>query len=546
MDLSISLRNLTNDFGRLREGLGFNYGKPLLPFNARHVIDCRRDPRESNIGCFLTGDVRANEQLGLTAMHTLWFREHNRLASRLRQLNPHWDGDKLYEEARKIVGAQMQVITYEQWLPLILGQEGMQKMGAYPGYQASVDASISNVFAASAFRFGHTLVQPVLRRLDAELQPIPEGDLPLHQAFFAPWRIVQEGGIDPILRGLFASPAKKNLPHQILNNELTEKLFGKVHSIALDLGALNIQRGRDHGLPSYVEWRKFCGLDANAIEDWTTLASTAIHSASIVQKLRQLYGHPGNIDLWVGGLLEEPLGSSRVGPTVQCLLVDQFRRLRNGDRFWYENPSTFAPGQLAQIRQSSLARVICDNGDGIQSVYANAFKMDQSLVGCENVPEMSLLPWKETNCQEENEEHKTRSRRSIAGDSQEDPSGERVEGLEVIIMKNKLEMSKIQRRLNRLYKAMVKLTSLVVARSHQKDSVCIDYRGTLRDNGDSWLHQDPSSKSCARCACTVIALNLIPGFAKHISFLSESSNPLPKSPGMRVRKVTKTSEIKVV
>ena len=74
LDLAISLRNLTNDLGRLREGLGYNYGKPLLPFNTRHFIDCRRDPRESNIGCFLTGDVRANEQLGLISMHTLWFR----------------------------------------------------------------------------------------------------------------------------------------------------------------------------------------------------------------------------------------------------------------------------------------------------------------------------------------------------------------------------------------------------------------------------------------------------------------------------------------
>ena len=113
MDLAISLRNLTNDLGRLREGLGFNYGKPLLPFNTRHFIDCRRDPRESNIGCFLTGDVRANEQLGLISMHTLWFREHNRLAGRLKELNPHWDGDKLYEEARKIVGAQMQGCTVD-------------------------------------------------------------------------------------------------------------------------------------------------------------------------------------------------------------------------------------------------------------------------------------------------------------------------------------------------------------------------------------------------------------------------------------------------
>lgn len=200
--------------------------------------------------------------------------------------------------------------------------------------------------------------------------------------------------------------------------------------------------------------------------------------------------------------MEEPLDSSaRVGPTVQCLLIDQFRRLRNGDRFWYENPSTFTPAQLAQIRQASLSRVICDNGDDIQSVFPNAFKMDKSLIECHQVPGMSLLPWKETNCQED---EKTRSRRSLKEEEDSnDPSGERVEGLEIIIMKNKLEMTKMKRRLNRIYNAMVKLTSIVVAKSHQKaDSVCIDYQGTLKDDGDSWLHQDPS-KSCARCACTV-------------------------------------------
>ena len=186
LDLAISLRNLTNDLGRLREGLGYNYGKPLLPFNTRHFIDCRRDPRESNIGCFLTGDVRANEQLGLISMHTLWFREHNRLAEGLKGLNPHWDGDKLFEEARKIVGAQMQAITYKHWLALIIGDEGIKKMGVYRGYQANVDPSISNVFAASAFRFGHTLVQPIMPRMNANLEPIAEGHLPLHKAFFAP------------------------------------------------------------------------------------------------------------------------------------------------------------------------------------------------------------------------------------------------------------------------------------------------------------------------------------------------------------------------
>ena len=186
----------------------------------------------------------------------------------------------------------------------------------------------------------------------------------MHKTFFAPWRLVQEGGIDPILRGLFASNAKKNIPNELINDELTEKLFSNAHAIALDLASLNIQRGRDHGLPPYLEWRKYCGLDQDIIQNWQGL-SRVIFSGSILRKLRQVYGHPKNIDLWVGGLLEEPVNGARVGPTVQCLLVDQFRRIRDGDRFWYQNPSTFSPDQLAQIQMTSLARIICDNSDQI-------------------------------------------------------------------------------------------------------------------------------------------------------------------------------------
>ncbi len=136
------------------------YSKPLLPFNDGLPIDCRRDPTESNIGCFLAGDVRANEQVGLLSMHVIFFREHNRLVESLRGLNPHWDGDRLYHEARKIVGAQMQHITYKHWLPRILGPEGMSLLGEYNGYNPDVDSTVSNVFASSAFRFGHTMVCP--------------------------------------------------------------------------------------------------------------------------------------------------------------------------------------------------------------------------------------------------------------------------------------------------------------------------------------------------------------------------------------------------
>ena len=106
-------------------------------------------------------------------------------------------------------------LFYREWLPLIIGNKGMEMIGEYRGYNPTIESTISNVFAASAFRFGHTMVNSVLLRLDERFEPISEGNLPLSKAFFAPWRLIQEGGVDPILRGLFASAAKLNQPTQV-------------------------------------------------------------------------------------------------------------------------------------------------------------------------------------------------------------------------------------------------------------------------------------------------------------------------------------------
>ncbi|XP_069701170.1 peroxidasin [Periplaneta americana] len=533
-EVATDLRDFTRNYGLLREGVRLPNRKALLPLADNQPNDCRRDPQESDIGCFLAGDIRSNEQLGLLAMHTVWFREHNRLATELRRINPHWDGDMLYHEARKIVGAEMQHITYKHWLPHILGEEGMRMLGEYKGYDPNVNPSISNVFATAALRFGHSLINPVLNRLNKTFGTIPEGDIPLQKAFFSPWRLVEEGGVDPLLRGLFASPAKLKKPHQNLNTDLTEHLFEVAHAVALDLAAINIQRGRDHGIPGYNAWRHVCNLsEAHTFDD----LRNDISSQSVRDSLKELYGHPGNVDIWVGGILEDQLEGAKVGPTFRCLLVEQFRRLRDGDRFWYENPSVFKPEQLTQIKQTSLGRVLCENGDDITDVTKNVFilpkKQTPAFVSCTELPQIDLRFWTECchDCSNSGQFNSItqltsgRSRRALdysypsdkpvtvttptysnhtlstqsldteaptleplLPDSNE-VDEERIEGIESAL-------EEFQKTIKQLRRKIRKLEHHCQLNGKHNGNRCLDADGNWRKSGDTW-----KKDSCTQCVC---------------------------------------------
>lgn len=284
--------------GRLRFFDTSEYPKPMLPFSEEQSdesveMDCRRmiereTIEEARVSCFMAGDVRANEQIGLTATHTIFLRAHNRFAEELHKLNPHWPGDQVYLETRKIIGAIIQRITYNEWLPAILGADGMAKLGSYHGYDETVNPAIQNVFATAAFRFGHALIKPIIRRLDDNLQTDPVyGDVPLFKAFFNPFRLIKEGGVDPIIRGLTftASKDRRIEENGPFNKDLLERLFQASDEIALDLGALNIQRGRDHGIPFYVEWRQHCKLSVPTTFD----ELRGIFDPDAIRKLRALY-----------------------------------------------------------------------------------------------------------------------------------------------------------------------------------------------------------------------------------------------------------------
>ena len=216
-----------NPTGYLKMGVEVSSGRNLLPFDndPNSQIDCSTGIHKDRSDCFLAGDIRVNEQVGLTSIHTLFYREHNRIVDTLKQLNPRWDGEKLYQEARRIVIAEWQNIIYKEYLPIILGPEYLKN---YRGYNSSVDVTIANGFATAAYRFGHSQIMPFFSRLDSNYNQLPIGPLLLQNAFFTPFRILEEGGIDPLIRGLISTPVKLRISTQAMNNNLTEALFAQV------------------------------------------------------------------------------------------------------------------------------------------------------------------------------------------------------------------------------------------------------------------------------------------------------------------------------
>lgn len=341
-------------------------------------------------GCFDAGDFRVNEQIALASMHTVWVREHNRLAHALYHINKHWDSEKVFQEARKIIGAKLQHITYTEYLPKVLGKDAIP---AYEGYR-DINPSIMNGFAAAAFRFGHSSVGPSFSLLDENFNAVAP-EVPLINAFFNN-KLVQRNGIEPILLGLLANVSQK-VDREIADG-LTKHLFQQPESEhGFDLVALNIQRGRDHGLPGYGVWRRECNLShAEIFEE----ANFQIKDPEARRILRVLYDDVvESADLFAAGLAEDPVPGARVGPTFHCIIREQFLRLRDGDRFWYENTAIFTPAQINEIKKVTLSQVLCDNVNGIVSVQKEAFLAatdDIKRVECSQIPRMDLSQWKET------------------------------------------------------------------------------------------------------------------------------------------------------
>ena len=332
--------------GRMRTSAG-----NLLPFNTTGLANANDAHVVADNQLFLAGDVRANENPELLALQTLFVREHNRIAAEAAAKNPTWTDEQLYQHARRMVISEIQEITYNEFLPAILGANtpAANALQNYRGYRADVNPGIATEFSTAAFRLGHSMLGEDIQFLDNNGNAVRD-EVRLKDVFFDP-RSVSEVGIDPLLKYL-ASDRAQEIDTKVVD-DVRNFLFGAPGQGGFDLASLNIQRGRDHGLADYNTVRVAYGLPK--LTSFAQISSDTAVQAS----LQQAYGSVDKLDLWVAGLAEKHLPGSSLGETFTRILVDQFSRLRDGDRYWYQN--ALPAKAISDVQNNSLVDVIRRN-----------------------------------------------------------------------------------------------------------------------------------------------------------------------------------------
>ena len=314
---------------------------------------------------FVAGDGRANEHVALLSMHTLFVREHNRLAGEILDRNPDWSDEQIYQYARHINIGLIESITYNEFLPS-LGIE----LDDYEGYNSTIDPSISNEFATVAFRMGHSQIGSTMFRLNETRMPSAQGHLTLREGFFDVSPITEGGGIAPILRGLAYNVQPEN--DLMFVDDLRNQMFGPPGAGGMDLCAIDTQRGRDHGIPDFNTVREAFGLARYT--NWSDFTS----DNATIEALNSTYPDVDSVDAFIGMLAEDHIENSALGETMHVIIKEQFERLRDGDRLYYGSEFSELDDIQDQIDNTTLADIILRNTE-IERIQCNVFFSEQVL-----------------------------------------------------------------------------------------------------------------------------------------------------------------------
>lgn len=378
--------------GRLKSIEHRHMHNELLPLEETEGA-CSKKAR----ACFKAGDNRLNQVITLVACHTLFLREHNRIARSLEKINPHWNDDVLFHETRRIVSAELQHIIFNEYLPKVIGPDFMEMYDLHTSrgyskfYNPEKNPALTSEFSAAAFRFGHSTVPGQLA--------FPKGQVNTHETYFDPSSLTEPKFFDELFHGIMTQPMEE------VDDKFTHSMTWFLnpeegHKYGRDIAATNIHRERDHSIQSYNYYQQLSGREVKR--------SFADYGPGHGEKLSQLYSHPDDVDLYVGGMLEPPVRGGVVGQTFAEIISDQFSRLMQGDRYFYSNgprtnPGHFTKPQLQELQKMTLAGVLCANANDKKNfeVAPEALNLPHAeknpLVSCHSnqIPRLNLKWWKD-------------------------------------------------------------------------------------------------------------------------------------------------------
>ncbi|XP_067141033.1 peroxidase-like [Centruroides vittatus] len=383
LDRSLELRT-SDGTGKLASRMTSVGEFPLPDLNLNSSNQCNPPSQ-----CFKTGDFRSNQNLGLAAMHITSLRYHNRIAEEMKIINPQWTGETLFRETRKLVICVFQKVVYTEFLPLIVGPDLARILndGGYSRYDPSVPMKLINSFAAAGYRL-HSIVPDPIFLITEDGR---KSEIPLRDSFFNVTTILQRG-IEDIIRGATIQ-AEENYDDLLVQSLTTFMYRRNTSSLGLDLASINIQRGREHGLPPYIRWvRYFHGF---AIDTFSDLITYGLMDSSIVEKLQTVYQCVECIDLFTGLTCERRQRYSVVGPTAAQLIARQFYRLKFGARHFYTHTNYLTSDQRAAIEEyTSLSHIFC-YANRMAEIAETPFIRGSRIIRCSDLPRLDLSAWKE-------------------------------------------------------------------------------------------------------------------------------------------------------
>lgn len=375
-------------------------GRDILPVTPTPWQDQCSAPHR-NMLCFDAGDPRVNQHPGLMVFHTLFLRLHNHHAKNLHQVNPRWDDERLFQEARRITIAQYQHITYHEYLPILFGPTLMKYYDldvnygtGYTRYEPHTDPTTWNDYVIAG-RFGHSQISNFFSLMGPGYNGTRAGYW-IRDHFFDP-KFLYECSNDAIIKGYLTDPSMAVDPW--VDGDLHNYLYRvKGEPVGSDLPAFNIQRSRDHGIPPYHVYLDFCfGFKANS---WEDLAKFIPWEQLVIFK--GLYKDFRDVELWPAVVSERKFPDADIGPTGACITGIQYYHLKFGDRYFYSHgyqTGSFSPLQLSNIKRvTTLANFLCKTGDYLGSVQKYAFFPPSGYnphISCSSVPDIDYKLWRD-------------------------------------------------------------------------------------------------------------------------------------------------------